>query len=182
MKFFLTFPHLAVIIANGQAASPPNESTSLENLRRKLATILSSKASEEEKEAAVSKVLKLGGTAHSEAWKLLRVKRQVYPTNSLATELAKEVGYIFKNLSRSKRQVYGNEAATKLARKAYEWERLTRLGNQARIKVGDKSFQLDRKRRKAAEKGKRSTRQLDSKLQAEKMARETKRWEKEAFR
>ena len=179
MKFFLllllTFPLLATIFVNGQAASPPNQSTPLENLRRKLATILSSKASEEEKEAAVSKVLKLGGTAHSEAWKLLRVKRQVYPTNSLATELAKEVGYALENLSRSKRQVYGNEAATNLARKAYEWERLTRMGTQARIKKADEK----------AEKWKRlsrSTRQLDSKLQAEKMARETKRWEKEAFR
>ena len=98
MKLFLllTFA-FAVIIGNGQAATED-----------------------------VREVLKLAGTTHSGAGKLLKVKRQVYP-NSLATKLAKEAGYILENVSRTKRQVYGNQEATNLAKKAYVWERLSRM-------------------------------------------------------
>ena len=144
--------------------------------------------SEEEKQATVSQVLKLAETAHSVV-KLLKVKRQVYP-NSLATKFAKEAGYILENLTRTKRQVYGNQKAINLARKAYAFERQSWMrrqvnGSQAATKLSGTAYQLERQTRKKSEKLKRLSRgkrKVDSNLETEKLARETKRWEKEAFR
>ena len=131
----LTFA-LALVVGNGKAEQ--------------------AEQAEEEKEAAVREVLKLAGTTHSVAGKLLKVKRQVYP-NSLATKFAKEAGYILENLTRTKRQVYGNQKAINLARKAYAFERQSWMrrqvnGSQAATKLSGTAYQLERQTRKKSEK------------------------------